>query len=88
MKKVIPAAILVLAVLSISACGGTPTVKKGEVAYSFVGCHTVTVNPASDGELAFIGPMIPLNKGDSVYFKLVNPKTLEVGGVSTGEPCK
>ena len=89
MKKVFPATIAIFAALSISACGSIkPTFKKGEAAYNFVGCHTVTVNPASDGEVAFIGPMIPLNKGDSLFFKLVNPNTGEVGEVSTGVPCK
>jgi hypothetical protein len=82
--KIIISAFLMAA---LSACGFTPVYKKGEVAYDFVGCHVVSVNPASDGSRAFIGPMFPLQVGDTVYFKQVNDD-LTVSPVTTGSPCE
>jgi hypothetical protein len=82
--KIIISAFLIAA---LSACGFTPVYKKGEVAYDFVGCHVVSVNPASDGSRAFIGPMFPLQVGDTVYFKQVNDD-LTVSPVTTGSPCE
>jgi len=75
------------AIAMLSACGFTPTYKKGEAAYDFVGCNVVTTNPASDESRAFIGPMFPLQVGDTVYFKQVNDD-LTVSPVTTGSPCE
>jgi hypothetical protein len=82
--KIIISAFLIAA---LSACGFTPVYKKGEVAYDFVGCHVVSANPASDGSRAFIGPMFPLQVGDTVYFKQVNDD-LTVSPVVTGSYCE
>jgi hypothetical protein len=82
--KIIISAFLIAA---LSACGFTPVYKKGEVAYDFVGCHVVSANPASDESRAFIGPMFPLQVGDTVYFKQVNDD-LTVSPVVTGSYCE
>ena len=82
--KIIISAFLIAA---LSACGFTPVYKKGEVAYDFVGCHVVSVNPSPDGSKSFIGPGIPLNVGDNVWFKQVNSDTT-VSPVTTGSHCE
>ena len=86
MKKVLPA-VAVISLMLTSACGFTPTYKKGEPAFDFVGCHTVKVNPSPTGERPFIA-MFDLNVGDNLYFKQVNPDGKTVDSVTTGEPCK
>ena len=41
-------------------------------AWHYIGCHTVTANPAQDGEKTFfIFPFIPLQVGNTVLFKNV-----------------
>lgn len=66
----------------------TPIYKKGEVAYDFVGCHTVGAENPKNGETAFaIWPGNKLLEGQRLYFKQVNPDTLEVGKVQTATPC-
>ena len=79
-------AILMLVGATI-AC--TPIYKKGEVAYDFVGCHTVGAENPKEGETAWaIWPSNKLKEGQKLYFKQVNPETLEVGKVKTATPCK
>ena len=86
MKKVLPA-VAVISLMLTSACGFTPAYKKGEPAFDFVGCHTVTQNPGPNGERAFIA-LFDLNPGENLYFKQVNPDGKTVDPVTTGEPCK
>ena len=79
-------AIIMLAGVTV-AC--TPHYKKGEVAYDFVGCHTVGAENPKEGETAWaIWPGNKLKEGQKLYFKKVNPETLEIGKVQTATPCK
>ena len=64
-----------------------PHTKKVKLTTKFVGCNVVSTNPASDGSRAFIGPMFPLQVGDTVYFKQVNDD-LTVSPVATGSYCE
>ena len=66
----------------------TPHYNKGEVAYDYVGCHTVGTDNPKNGETAWaIWPGNKLKEGQQLYFKQVNPETLEVGKVQTATPC-
>ena len=58
-------------------------------AYDFVGCHTVGAENPKNGETAWaIWPGNKLKEGQKLYFKKVNPETLEIGKVQTATPCK
>ena len=85
-KKILPT-VAIMSLILTSACGFTPTYKAGEIAYDFVGCHTVTQNPSSTGQSAFIG-FFDLNKGDNLYFKQVAPDGKTVNPITTGVSCK
>ena len=74
---------LCLALLAVSGCVD-PTYERGT--YQFVGCHTVTQNPASDGERAFFA-FIDLKAGDELFFKQINNDAGRATPVSTGVQC-
>jgi len=74
---------LCFALLAVSGCVA-PTYERGT--YQFVGCHTVTQNPASDGERAFFA-FIDLHAGDELFFKQINNNTGKATSVSTGVKC-
>jgi|TARA_B110000977_G_scaffold129583_1_gene165243 hypothetical protein len=81
--------ILVVMLLAVTVIACTPIYKKGEVAYDFVGCHTVGAENPKNGETAWaIWPGNKLKEGQKLYFKQVNPETLEIGKVQTATPCK
>ena len=81
--------ILVVMLLAVTVIACTPIYKKGEVAYDFVGCHTVGAENPKEGETAWaIWPGNKLKEGQKLYFKKVNPETPEIGKVKTATPCK
>ena len=81
--------ILVVMLLAVTVIACTPIYKKGEVAYDFVGCHTVGAENPKNGETAWaIWPGNKLKEGQKLYFKQVNPETLEIVKVQTATPCK
>ena len=81
--------ILVVMLLAVTVIACTQIYKKGEVAYDFVGCHTVGAENPKNGETAWaIWPGNKLKEGQKLYFKQVNPETLEIGKVQTATPCK
>ena len=81
--------ILVVMLLAVTVIACTPIYKKGEVAYDYVGCHTVGAENPKNGETAWaIWPGNKLKEGQKLYFKQVNPETLEIGKVQTATPCK
>jgi len=75
---------LIAAFLLVSACQTSPTDERGTFAY--VGCHTVTQNPAPDGEHAFF-IFIDLVEGDELYFKQINNENGIPTPVSSGIKC-
>jgi hypothetical protein len=75
--------------LAVTVIACTPIYKKGEVAYDFVGCHTVGAENPKEGETAWaIWPGNKLKEGQKLYFKKVNPETFEISKVQTATPCK
>jgi hypothetical protein len=86
MKKILSTG-AIMSFLLLMGCGFTPIYKAGELAYDYVGCHTITQNPGPGGERAFVA-VFDLNKGDTLLFKQVSPDGKTVNPITTGVPCK
>tara|TARA_R110000751_G_scaffold107351_1_gene203528 strand:+ start:575 stop:817 length:243 start_codon:yes stop_codon:yes gene_type:complete len=74
---------LCFALLAVSGCVA-PTYERGT--FDYVGCHTVTENPATDGERAFFA-FIDLRAGNELFFKQIDNDTGKATTVSTGVKC-
>ena len=83
----------ILSLLLVSGCA-LPTYNQDlgglewepQPAWHYIGCNTITANPAPDGEKAFfLLPIFPLQVGDRVLFK--NVKDNKVIKSTSLKPC-